>query len=169
MIFSRSHIFWEKTKVRFENSHLNNILFGSFSVVTSTFIYRYTMINSSSGKIAQSIDIDMLFLSTLLFFASSASRYIGHFCFIQFCPSLIQSNLDTDDLLKKRKTVLVDDAEWPSIYAEQISLWNETNEKHAYIRFFIGFTEVMVFCFYLAGVVVFCRSVLASFRAIILG
>jgi hypothetical protein len=57
------YVSWHQLHARFENEALNSILFGTFTVLTSTFFYRYIMLQANNPQKAQSIDLDWLLLA----------------------------------------------------------------------------------------------------------
>jgi hypothetical protein len=159
---------WHALRTRFDNPALNGILFGTFTVITSTFFYRYSMLQSSVPDKAKFINLDNLLLSSLLLFVSALLRYLGHFVFLHLCPTTIETNRDVDDLLKKAKDTMIDDQEWPILQNDKITYWNIQNYKHPIIRKMLGINEILVFLIYLLGIGFFFRCVFPFARQLVL-
>lgn len=149
---------WHALKQRLENTALREILFGTFTALTSVFFYRYSMLSSSSPDKAHLINLDLLLLSSIVFLLSATFRYLGSFIYIHVCPALIQIHKDIDELLKKAKDTIVDTEEWPDLNKRQIEEWNSANYSLLFIRVIITISEAAVFLCYIIALYFFVRS-----------
>ncbi|MBB2964269.1 hypothetical protein [Methylobacterium sp. R2-1] len=152
---------WQDIKFRLENTALRDIMFGSFTAITSAFFYRYTTLNGTSQSAAALIDSDMLLASAMALVFAASFRYLGHFAFVFSCPTLIQSHKDIDDLLKKAKDSLTDTEEWANVHRSQAVKWGADNYRRPILRLLIWFTEMISFGFFAAGI---CLLFLAVHR-----
>ncbi len=146
-------------KTRLEHPGLNTIILGTFAALTSVIFYKHSLIAAQLPDKVALIDVDQAVLAVLLLLLAVVSRYVGYFAFIHACPSMIQSNRDIDDLLKKSKDTIVDQAEWPNQYNERIRQWDFYSYRRPAIRTVIGVSELMVLLFYCLGLVVFVKAV----------
>ena len=160
---------WLTIKQRIENQPLNNILFGTFTVLTSTLFYRYALLQSNEKNEASLINVNQLFLCAVISFLSAALRYVGQFTFLHTCPPLIQSHTDLDGLLKIAKDTLIEENDWINVSTTEIREWNTANYSRRSLRIIIATNEVVIFVIFVVGLSYFFLSLKPLLSHLLLG